>query len=60
MSQKHCMTTREEGQSALYDDAEDVSISQDITALSATQFSNSIMDLDGKTAAEYSEETATE
>ena len=53
------MTTRQEGQAALYDDNEDM-FTPHITALPATPSSNSMMDLDGKTVVEYSKETATQ
>ena len=49
------MTTREEGQAALYGDAEDTSTHHEITLLPSTPSSNSIMDIDGKTATKYSE-----
>ena len=55
---KHNMTIRDEGQAALYDDAEETSMPYDISALPTTSSSNNITDLDGKTAAGYSEETA--
>ena len=56
----HSMTIRQEGQTALYDDTEDTSNPHNITALPTTPSSNSIMDLNGKTATEYSEETGTQ
>ena len=44
----------------LYDDVEDMSNPHKITILPTTPSSNSIVDLDGKTVAEYSKETATQ
>ena len=52
------MTTRQEGQVALYDDAEDMSNANEINV--TTLSSNIITDLDGETATEYSKETATQ
>ena len=56
----HSITTRQEGQAALYDNAEDTSIPNNITTLPTTPTSNSIMDLDDEATAEYSNETATQ
>ena len=46
----HIMTTRQGGQVALYDDAEDTYNPQEITVLPTTPSSNSIVDLDGEIA----------
>ena len=56
----HNMTTRQEGQVALYDETEDTSNTHKITALPTTPSSKSIVDLDGETTAEYSKETTTQ
>ena len=58
--QTHSMTTKQEGQVALYDDAEDASNPHEVTVLPTTPSSNSTVDLYGETAAEYSKETATQ
>ena len=54
------MITRQEGQATLYDDAKDTFTSNGITALPTTLSSKSLMNPDGKTATEYSEETTTQ
>ena len=45
---------------SMYDDAEDVSNPDEITAIPTTPFANSTVDLDGEMAAEYSEESTTQ
>ena len=54
------MTTRQEGEVALYDNAEDTSNPQEITVQPTTPSSNSIVDLGGETATEFSEQTTTQ
>ena len=52
------MTTRQEGQAILYDDAEDMSNLHEISIQPTTPCSNSIAYIDGETATEYSSETS--
>ena len=51
------MTIRQEGHTAMYDDAEEKPSIHDAIPLDTTFSTRSIPDLEGKTATEYSEET---
>ena len=56
----HNITTRQEGQAALYDDAEGTSNPPEIAVLCTTPSSNSKVNLDGGTSSEYNEKTVTQ